>query len=518
MVRTKKSLLSAVILMIITVLVLSACSGNGNKEENTKETASPAAEATKEPAKESASPASELKPYTLKLVYTGLPQADEQKVEAKINEYLKEKINASLDIVAIDWGPWEDKLNLMIASREEADVIFTAQWQKYAVNVGKGAFIDIGEQLQKNGQGIVSSLDPAFLEGSKINGKNYGVPTNKELASQGGIVYRKDIAQELGIDMTAVKTIADLDAVFKVVKEKKPEMTPLYLKEGETFNSHYFGNYDALGDTSIPGTILKDGDSTTVVAPYDEPRYVETLKITRDFFKKGYINSDAAVNKTMNYDALKAGNVFAMTSSLKPGKDAELEIQTGLIGKLAQLELNEKTIATSETSGAMLAISTTSKDPDRAMMLINLLHTDKYLNNLLNFGIEGEHFTKVSDEIIKANDNTKNYNPGAAWMLGSQFLNYVWDTEDPNKWANYKAFNEGGKISPGLGFVFDGESVKAEIGAIVNVDKQYRTALETGSVDVDKVLAEYTTKLKSAGVEKVITEKQAQFDKFLASK
>lgn len=220
----------------------------------------------------------------------------------------------------------------------------------------------------------------------------------------------------------------------------------------------------------------------------------------------------------MNYDAMKAGNVFSMTSSLKPGKDKELENQTGMTGKLAQLELNTKTIATSETAGSMLGISSTSEDPARAMMFINLLHSDKFVNNLLNFGIENDHYAKVSDEVIKSTDNTKNYNPGAAWMFGSQFLNYVWETEDPNKWEKFKEFNQNAKVSPGLGFVFDGESLKAEIGAVVNVDKQYLTALETGSVDVDKVLPEYTAKLKSAGIEKIIAEKQSQFDKFLASK
>ncbi|WP_341279215.1 ABC transporter substrate-binding protein [Paenibacillus sp. FSL H8-0537] len=522
MIRTNKGVLGVTTTMLTFALLLNACSGgsgatNGNASPSNagEASASPAASETATPADNGAAA---LEPYTIKLVYTGAPQADEAKVEAKLNEYLKDKINASIDLMPIDWGPWDDKINLMIASRQKVDIIFTAQWNKHAVNVAKGAFIDLGDLLKENGQDILKTLDPVFLEGAKINGKNYGVPTNKELAAQGGIIYRKDIADELGIDMTAVKTIADLDNVYKVVKEKHPELTPLYLKDGETFNSHYFGNYDALGDTSIPGIILKDEDGTMVKANYDVARYVDTLKLTRDFFKKGYINSDAATNQTMNYDAMKAGNVFSMTSSLKPGKDKELENQTGMTGKLAQLELNTKTIATSETAGSMLGISSTSEDPARAMMFINLLHSDKFVNNLLNFGIENDHYAKVSDEVIKSTDNTKNYNPGAAWMFGSQFLNYVWETEDPNKWEKFKEFNQNAKVSPGLGFVFDGESLKAEIGAVVNVDKQYLTALETGSVDVDKVLPEYTAKLKSAGIEKIIAEKQSQFDKFLASK
>ncbi|WP_036719665.1 ABC transporter substrate-binding protein [Paenibacillus harenae] len=459
-----------------------------------------------------------LEPYTLKFVYIGTPQQDEEEIESAMNDYLMQKINAKIDLMPIDWGPWDNKINLMIASREKVDILFTAQWNKHAVNVSKGAFLELDDLLEQHGQGILQTLDQVFLEGAKLDGKNYAVPTNKEFAAQGGIVYRADIAEELGLDMSKVKKIQDLDAVYRVVLEKKPGMIPLYMKQDETLNAHYIGNYDALGDTSIPGIILKDGSSTKVLPSYEVERYVETLRITRQYYKKGYINRDAATTQTMNNDALKSGDVFSVTAALKPGKDAELAIQTGLIGKLAQLELNAKTIATSETAGSMLGISSTSQDPARAMMFINLLHTDKYLNNLLNYGIEGKHYIKVSDNVIKPTENPKAYHIGSNWMFGNQFLNYVWDTEDPDKWNKFRSFNQNAIMSPGLGFVFDGDSVRAEIAAVVNVNRQYQTALDTGSLDVDNVLPEYREKLKAAGIDKIIAEKQVQFNKFLASR
>jgi putative aldouronate transport system substrate-binding protein len=148
------------------------------------------------------------------------------------------------------------------------------------------------------------------------------------------------------------------------------------------------------------------------------------------------------------------------------------------------------------------------------MMFINLLHTDKEINNMLNFGIEGVHYTR-NGETITATENTKNYNPGSAWMFGNQFLNYVWDTEDPEKWNKFREFNENANASPALGFVFDSEPVKAEVGAMANVIRQYQRAVETGSVDIDQVLPEYMNALKAAGLDKVIAEKQKQFDAFL---
>jgi putative aldouronate transport system substrate-binding protein len=137
---------------------------------------------------------------------------------------------------------------------------------------------------------------------------------------------------------------------------------------------------------------------------------------------------------------------------------------------------------------------------------------------LINYGIEGTHYNKVSDSVISPTELTERYNPGSNWMFGNQFLNYVWESEDPDKWEKFRVFNQQAKLSPALGFVFNGDMVKAEIAAVVNVDRQYQSALETGSVDMDQVLPEYKERLIAAGIGKIIAEKQKQFDEFLSSK
>jgi len=504
-----------VVLMLIVALVVSACGNNNNAANNEKPTAPAATNDKKDtPAVE---PAAELAPYKLVLVWEGPPQADEKVVEEALNKILTEKINATIDLAPIDWGAWDDKMNLMIASREEVDVMFTAQWNGHAKNVAKGAYLPLNELLESHGQGILESLDPAFIAGSKVNGKNYGIPTNKELASVGGIVYRKDIAEELGLDMASVKTPEDLAAIYAIVKAKKPEITPLYTMGG-IFNSHFFGEYDFLGDGTIPGALVKSAGDTKVQMLEDLDIYKRYLGVARDFYVKGYINGDAATTQLSSQDAYKAGNIFSTVEPLKPGKADEIANASGIPGKLEQIAMTGKTVATSETAGAMLAISSTSKDPERAMMFINLLHTDKEINNLLNFGIEGVHYTLDANGIATGTDKAAQYAPGVAWELGNQFLNHIFSSENPDKWNLFKEFNSGAVSSPGLGFVFDGEPVKSEIGALANVIKQYQRALETGSVDMEKVLPEYIAALKAGGVEKVIAEKQSQFDAFLAAK
>ena len=62
------------------------------------------------------------------------------------------------------------------------------------------------------------------------------------------------------------------------------------------------------------------------------------------------------------------------------------------------------------------------------------------------------------------------------------------------------------------------EGIKNKVAATITIRKQYDPALDTGSVDPDKVLPEYQSKMKASGVDDIIAEKQKQFDAFLAKK
>lgn len=536
-------------LLLTTVLTMSAmlaaCGGNNNNEGSSSPSNSPSASPSasespsaspSESASESpsASPSesaaidvSKLKPYEIKVLWEGPAQKDFPAIEAKINEYLKDKINATVKLSTLDWGVYNDKMPLLIASRQAMDVVFTAQWNGHANNVAKGGFLALndpkgpaGNLIEQYGQDIVKTLDPAFLEGAKIDGLNYGIPTNKELAAQGGVLYRKDIADELGLtdQLNSVKSVADLEPILKTVKDKKgASIIPLFLKDGETFNTHYMIQHDYLGDTTIDGLVRKDGDDPKVISRFEDKDYMDQLQLTRKFFEEGLINKDAATTTLGTQDAMKKGNVFMITSSMKPGKDAEFANAVALPGKIGQINLGPRTVSTGETAGSMLGISSTSKDPARAMMFINLLHSDKYLNNLINFGIEGEHYEKVSDNVIKPGPKSADYNPGVAWELGNQFLNYTFETEAADKWDQYKLFNDGAHKSPALGFTFNVEPVKSQAAILINVGKQYAAALETGSIDPKKA-QEWYDKEKANGLDKIIAEKQKQLDAYLASK
>jgi putative aldouronate transport system substrate-binding protein len=529
----KKNGLTALTAAFAVSLMLSGCGSNGNNASNSNSgttggnnaAATTNGDATKTDAANTgtgnsgATDASKLEPYTIKWFVPGAAALKDQAlVNAEASKYLKDKINVTLDLEVIDWGSWDDKMNLKFASSEPFDLLYTANWNGFTTKIAQGNIIDMTDLIDKYAPEAKAVIEPALLEGSKVNGKNYGMPINKEMASQFGVMLRKDLVDKYGIDITTIKTLEDLEPYFDMIKEKEPGVTPFYLNKDisllNVWNINHFDHFESGG-----GSLPKDSTDFKLINGLETPEAKAGYDLIHSWYQKGYVNKDAATLQDLS-GGLKAGKAFAYPEQLKPGKDAEVSTQTGV--KWVQVELTPPIVGTGDTQGSMDSISRTSKDPARVMMFLNLMYTDKYLVNLLAFGIEGKHYKKVSDNTIDFADGvtaqTSGYNLNQAWLFGNQFNDYLWANEDPQKWQKFADFNKAAKNDVLLGFVFDPTNVKTEVAAITNVGKEFNSGLGSGTLDPNVYLPKYIDKLKAAGLDKVIAEQQKQLDAWRATK
>lgn len=150
-------------------------------------------------------------------------------------------------------------------------------------------------------------------------------------------------------------------------------------------------------------------------------------------------------------------------------------------------------------------------------MMIELMNTDVELYNLMVFGIEGKHYKKAGDNRVELIPDA-GYYPNKAWSFGNQFNAYLQPGQDDDVWEKTIELNNSAKPSRILGFIFDQEPVKAEIAQTMSVVDEFTPALWTGSVSPDKYLQEFLEKLKVAGADKIIEEKQRQLDAWLKTK
>lgn len=511
--------------IFIFAMALSAC-GNGTTSDTGATTTAAQVESTTAAAAEtSAAAAGDIDPKTLKpvkliFVTMGTTPKNLPAVNEAASKYLTEKINATLEYRPIEWGSYRDKTNLMFASKEKFDYMFTANWMFEGDMASKGQILAVDDLIAQYAPDYLATVPQDVREAGFINGKAYGLTGNKEWAADKGLVFDKAIADKYGISPDTIKQLSDLTPYLEKIKNGEPGMVPIQCRSADSPMVGQISNnmYDVLGDG--PGGINRAAGDTKVVNFYDQPDFMAQAKLAHEWFTKGYFNKDAASTTDMTYLAVKAGKAAGYNQSGKPGIAFQESRQAGK--EMIYIPLCKPYMTTGDAASAVLAVPFTATDPARSIMFGNLLFKDKYLVNLLNWGIEGQDYVKVSDNIIKYPEGmtaeNSTYNLNMNWLMGNQLLDYLWDTDDPQLYSYYKPFNDSAERSKALGFTFDPTNVKTEVAAFNSLRTQYDGAIFTGSTDPEKTIPQMVKAMEAAGSAKVIAEKQKQLDAFVAAK
>jgi len=528
--RQKKMYTIVLALILVLTVILQACSSDssnkktpaatGNETKTTGQTSEPAKE--KEPVKP------ELEPYEVSIVYFGTPQEDDALIEEKLNEYFKDKINATVSLQPIAPSDYKKRTELMMNTGEKMDLVFATSWLDFFGNVTKGAFLELDDLLEKHGQGIKNSINPLYLEAPRMKGKLYAVPTNKEITQGKAFTYRKDIVDKYNIQIETINKVADLEPWYELMSKEEPDMINQYMNGGSgDFGGGYMmyetqSNYRPIGPTPAkqPMFLVDYTETDIKVKSVLDPEIVDINKneveLHRKYYEKGYINSDAGTSTTNGGDIRRQGKIWAQTSVWKPGMDLELQIADNNAYEYVSHVIEEPIVTTDLATGSMFAISRTSKDSERAMMVLNYLHTDPYVVNLFVNGIEGKHYKKVGDNRIEPIADSGYGKTALFWVIGSQMLNYLKPGQPDDLYINWEKFNNEAKRFPLMGFVFDDTNVKNEITQLTAIATEYK-AIYTGAVkEPVKQLEERNTKFKAAGIEKVQAELQTQIDAWRA--
>src|SRR5699024_5387220 len=101
--------------------------------------------------------------------------------------------------------------------------------------------------------------------------------------------FNKRLVDEYDFDLDEVETLADLEPMLAEIKENESGVTPI-----ATFNPYL--PFDYIFDEEMPFGFPLEGDTDTVINPFETDVAMEEFKIMHDYFKKGYIKSDAATS------------------------------------------------------------------------------------------------------------------------------------------------------------------------------------------------------------------------------
>jgi putative aldouronate transport system substrate-binding protein len=259
---------------------------------------------------------------------------------------------------------------------------------------------------------------------------------------------------------------------------------------------------------------------------YELPEVKLYYQKLAEFYEKGYMRKDMSTqqnprdleNPNLNNSYTFWAHMY--TDFASGDNNSFVRELPGTQIPFVQVRIENDFRYNSLEASASVAIPVTSKNPERAMMLLNLLHSDegKDLQNLLIYGIEGTHYKKVDDKSIELIDVAKPKFFNAGFGFGS--MSNVYDTTNyglPGLITNYATINESAIKPPYFGFHFDTQPIANELAQTKSVTSQYTKILTSGALGEkwESMYDEMISKLKTAGMDKIIAEAQKQLDAYL---
>lgn len=453
-------------------------------------------------------------------ILSSVPE-DLQKVQDKLTEIAMEKYNCSITLEPLAFGDYISQAPLMLTGGNDVDLmIHFDPITNYSSMVSKGQIQNITDLLNEYAPDVLATVGEDYLAACRVDGQLYGVPTMHDLATGYGVVMRRDLLEKYNIDVSGVKTLDDLDAVFEVIKENEPDIAPMFAG-GAAMNpadAIMKASVDTLGDGY--GVLMDMGQSDTVTDYFETQEYTDYVNKVYEWNQKGYLLADSD-SITDTYSTLfKADKIFAAFMTCKPGQVQQDERNTGK--DLAFVQISDTLSMTTLVNGIQWVIPVGAEHPDRAVQILNLLYTDADFLNLLNYGIEGEHYVVKDNGQIALPDgvtaDTSKFNWSIGYESGNEFICYTWESDDPDLWNQTKKFNDQAVKSSAMGFTFDNSNVSTELTALANVSAKYRVGLENGTLDPKEYAGKFVEELKNAGLDTVIAEKQKQLDEWKANK
>lgn len=458
---------------------------------------------------------------------TFTPVPDVQLVEDAINQLMKPRYGVTIKLNPIDAGAYDQKQKLAVSAGDVQDIVYSVPWiNNYYVNVAQGALLPLDNLLKKYAPKTFASMTPQSWQAPKVNGKIYGVLNQQPWTRPIGPRVRKDLADKYGLDLTKVNSFEDLTPFLAAVKAGEPSVTPIgyatISDKGGPYSAALLG-YEIVDGVSTDAGIIgvkADDPSLKVVNIAALPEFLQQVQLARQWYQKGYYPAEPPGDQSIaNWRAGK----YAMEIDV---------VHRDSVGQLKQLYgfdfvakgLGPLILTTGGIIATMNNISSTSKHPAAAMQVVEALNTDVDIYHLICRGIAGKHYVVTDSKNgvigfpsgVTASNNR--YNPQSSWMFGDLFNDFYPSEETVGAWPLSLKDNQTATPSRALGFAFDPTNVKTELAQVQKAQQTYGYPLIMGRVDSGAGLNTYLSKLRDAGVDKVIAEIQRQLDAWKASK
>jgi putative aldouronate transport system substrate-binding protein len=509
----------AVLAVLMISSILAACGSNSesSKPEDSLNSKDP---------KATQSPAEQLKEVTLKIILPGDDRPAKQEVLNALYEKTKDKLNAKFEINFVPFSDYQNKLTMMAASGDNYDAAFTADWFGYANFVNKGAFKDLTELMPKYAPDLYKYYkDNNMLSSASVNGKIMAAPWTELKTSKPIFIYRKDIADKLNVQPGDLSTIEGIDSFLTSIAKAKPDMTVFDMAmrgaAGDIVTLLH-PKYE-LWDMGFSNLYMDLNDPNKKVIPLEQtPMFKEAVKLSKKWYDNGIISKNALADKENK--PFETGKVFSGKNTVGALYGKTLFTEKTAVKAAVEVYPNKKFARDSQMNNAIV-INKNAANPERMLMFLNLITTDRDVYDMFMYGIKDKTYTlDARGEVgfAPGDDPSKplwqNWNNWGFYRADFARPSEITSVEDMQKTKQFVQ-RPNIVVSPIAGFTPSPDAIKTELAKRDQLSNEQGKLLLSGIIkgDIDTAINDYIQKQKDAGIDKIIAEVQRQVDEYSKS-
>ena len=464
------------------------------------------------------------KDETIYITLIGDTPKDWDQIVDLANEYL-EPYHTKLDFTIWAWSDYGKLYSLSLAGGENIDLIYASCWCYLWSEGSNGSYKSLSEDFITENMPMTRKYQlPDAWNGVKFNGDIIAIPQNMTLPNGKVIWVRDDLVKKYGYD--GIKDWDEYKSWLLDIAAKETPESGIFGIAASGDNAQVWNVYREQFDTM---EALNSQDWITYYFQYEEGKIPTKddfiFAWDNDWFKAyckdmvelshaGAWSRSALTNEVQVQDAFAAltGASFCRNSGITYFQQAEAG-GSDVECQIYDICQNNFSVAEAYNNNCM-AITSSSKNPERAAMVLDLLKNDTYLNHLFRLGIEGVHYTWGDNYTYmpteKAGDYVKD-GVSLAWATRNGDVNeYIED--ERQRWLTEEETAKMA-INPLEGFVFNDESVQAEASACNEILKEYIPSLQLGLFDdYEEKIDEMLAALDKAGFQKLNDEIMTQYE------
>ncbi|GHU07517.1 ABC transporter substrate-binding protein [Spirochaetia bacterium] len=465
------------------------------------------------------------KPVTIYLYMLGDVPADLYEVLSIANEkYFKPVLNTTVEMEFLGWSDYETKYPLILAGGDDVDIIYTASWAFYDQEAAKGAFVELTDDFISRWMPNIKRLQPANSWPQVIiGGKIFCVPRMYAFSSTKLWAIREDLREKYSLP--PVTDWVNLENyLFTIAANERSLQAYASAGENEELMGSYMG-YNRIATTNYPvfyswnNRVRHEPDPEELEFLYMTDGYTNFALKMKEFAEKGVWSRNVMNNTTPISDAFVQGtsaSVYWSEVVFTLGKNME----TNGVGKVGYYDLTpDAPLGRAPYNGDNWAIASSSSNPERAALVLDLMKTNTDLVNLLMGGIEGRHYLDQKDGTFLPGPESAKYPfNGWAWALNyPDMLTLAFDKDSHPAQKQIMESIAGRIVDSAINlYRFDIAPVSAEWAVISSLVAEYSSSFDCGVFGAQTLakLEEFRNKLKSAGLDKLTTEFRRQYAEF----